>query len=131
MSATRRHAERTTIDLAVQGVSTSLAGLPVLQRVAATADAATRLRCHHRAAEQLLINGRVDEGLEALRGVLSEAHGSLPTSWPAAMAQLLWSRAGRRLRGVRWKPRDASEMVGGWFSSGTSPISEMPPRFSW
>ena len=46
----------------------------------AGADAATRLDCQRRAAEQYLVSGHIEPGLEALQAVLSEVGVGLPKS---------------------------------------------------
>jgi hypothetical protein len=75
------------------------------------ADAATRLDCQKRAAEQLLVSGHIERGLQTLDAVLAEVGVSLPPSPRAALISLLWQRAKLRLRGLRWKARDESEIA--------------------
>ena len=75
------------------------------------ADAATRLDCQKRAAEQLLVSGHIERGLATLDAVLAEVGVKLPPSSRAALVSLLWQRAKLGLRGLRWKPRDESEIA--------------------
>src|SRR6185369_12116526 len=66
---------------------------------------AERLDLHRRAAEQLLVSGRVREGLDLLRPVLAAVRLDLPASDTGALAAL-GLRLGRlRLRGVRLRER--------------------------
>jgi serine/threonine protein kinase len=75
------------------------------------ADAATRLDCQKRAAEQLLMSGHIERGLATLDAVLAEIGVKLPSSPRAALISLLWQRAKLGLRGLRWKARDESEIA--------------------
>jgi serine/threonine protein kinase len=60
-----------------------------------------------RAAEQLLLSGHVERGLDLFRLVLDSLGMSLPASSRAAIASLLLRRAQIRLRGLRFEERDA------------------------
>ncbi len=53
-----------------------------------------------RAAEQLLRSGRVDEGIDAMEGVLAAVGLSLPRTPRLAVLSLLWRRFRIRLRGL-------------------------------
>jgi serine/threonine protein kinase len=75
------------------------------------ADAATRLDCQRRAAEQYLVSGHIDPGLAALRAVLAEVGVDLPKSPTRALGRLLWDRLCVRLGGLRWTPRDESQIA--------------------
>jgi hypothetical protein len=78
---------------------------------AETGDAADRLDCKRRAAEQLLVSGHLARGVEVLDAVLGEIGESLPGSPKKALVSLAWQRFLIRLRGLKWKTRDASEIA--------------------
>lgn len=63
-----------------------------------------------RAADQLLRSGHIDEGLDVIRSVLPAIGLELPGSPRSALASLLVCRARVRLRGLRFRPRDASKV---------------------
>jgi hypothetical protein len=75
------------------------------------ADAATKLTCRRRAAEQFLISGHIERGLEALGSVLDHFDVALPATPRRALASLLWNRAKLRLRGRRWTPRSEQQIA--------------------
>ena len=81
------------------------------QQAATGADAATRLDCQRRAAEQYLVSGHIDPGLAALKAVLDEVGVGLPKSPARALGRLLWDRLRVRVRGLRWTPRDPSQIA--------------------
>ncbi len=81
---------------------------PMYVEAATGADPATMLEGYRRAAEQYLVTGHLEQGMETLRTLLGEIGAGYPATQGRAMASLLWTRALLRLRGVRWKPRDAS-----------------------
>lgn len=74
------------------------------------ADRATRLMCHRHVAEQLLISGRIERGVASLRAVLREVGVNVPGSPRAVLLSLIQSRIKLRLRGLRFTPRDRSEI---------------------
>jgi serine/threonine protein kinase len=76
-----------------------------------TADPSERLDFLRRAAEQLLISGNMERGLEVVRQVLQHVGGELPVTPQRALASLLWQRLRLRLRGMRWKRRAESEIA--------------------
>src|SRR5262249_51114404 len=61
-----------------------------------------------RAAEQLLISGHVDRGLDLCRKVLDSLGMRLSTSTEGAVASLLYPRAELWARGLRFEEREAS-----------------------
>jgi serine/threonine protein kinase len=69
------------------------------------------LALRRRAAEQLLITGHVDAGREVMRGVLSAVGIRLPRSPLRALLAMLLRRAQLRLRGLRYRERDESELA--------------------
>ncbi|MEM9494139.1 MAG: ATP-binding protein, partial [Myxococcota bacterium] len=80
------------------------------QRAAATASAVTAVDLRRRAAEQRLRAGDIDTGLDALRAVLDEVGLRMSSSPQRALASLLSRRATLRVRGYRFKERDASQL---------------------
>jgi serine/threonine protein kinase len=74
------------------------------------ADAATRLDCQRKAAEQLLVCGHLERGLAAIRDVLAEIGDSLPDTPRRALASAVWNHAKLVVRGRRWRERDPSEI---------------------
>jgi hypothetical protein len=78
---------------------------------AAAADPATALDLRNRAAGELLRGGHLEEGLAALRAVLAEIGLDLAATPGRALASLLRRRAWLRLRGLRWRHRDASQVA--------------------
>ncbi len=74
------------------------------------ADQTARLDLQRRAAEQLLLAGHIDEGIEQLRLLLVEVGERLPRSPRTALLSLLRQRAHLRLRGLRWKERHEKEI---------------------
>jgi hypothetical protein len=78
---------------------------------AAGADPDTRLSCRIAAAEQLLVSGHTERGLDAVREVLAEVGVALPRTSRAALISLLWNRAKLRLRGLGWTARDANQVA--------------------
>jgi tetratricopeptide (TPR) repeat protein len=71
------------------------------------------LELRRRAAEQFLRGGHVDEGLAALETVLASTGMSLAKTPQKALASLLWHRARLRLRGLRFRERDISQVPPG------------------
>lgn len=75
------------------------------------AGAAAKLTCRRRAAEQFLISGHIERGLEALGSVLHHFDVSMPSTVKRALASLLWNRFKLRVRGRRWKPRTEEQIA--------------------
>jgi tetratricopeptide (TPR) repeat protein len=75
------------------------------------ADAAVRLECRRKAAGHLLITGDIERGLATLQDVLGELGARLPPTPRRALLSFLWHRAGLRLRGTRFRPRDESALT--------------------
>lgn len=61
-----------------------------------------------KAASQLLYSGHIDEGLVILQGVLNSIDMKLPESRRATLIALIVGRIRVRLRGLRFRERDAS-----------------------
>jgi hypothetical protein len=72
-------------------------------------DAALALR--HRAADQLLRSGHIDEGLDVLRDLLATIGMRLPRSPRASLASLMVHRARLALRGLRHVRRAEAEVA--------------------
>jgi len=77
------------------------------------ADRATRLECQTRAAEQLLVSGHIERGLEVMRTALGEFGVKLPPSSRRALAALAWQRFRLRTRGLGWTARQRDEIPEG------------------
>jgi hypothetical protein len=76
----------------------------------ASASVADALEMKRRATMQLIISGRVDEGLAALRGVLAALGMALPRSPRHSLAWLIVRRAWLALRGFGFRRRDTSQL---------------------
>lgn len=74
------------------------------------ASATEGLELRRRAAEQLLRNGRIDDGLSVLRAVLETIGMELAETPLRALWSLLWKRAYARLRGLKFQERGEGEI---------------------
>lgn len=74
------------------------------------ADPATVLSCRRRAADQLIITGHIERGLRVLQELLTDIGEPLPSTPRRAIASLLWNRARLRVRGLRFRGRQESEI---------------------
>jgi eukaryotic-like serine/threonine-protein kinase len=79
-------------------------------RAAAGADHPHRVELQRRAAEQFLVAGDIDRGLDLVRVVLAGIGMRMPKSRRAALAWLLWRRARLRWRGLRFVPKPVEAM---------------------
>lgn len=68
------------------------------------------LEFRRRAAEQLLMAGRIEEGLKVIRTVLAAVGLRLASGPKRALLSFLFRRAQLRLRGLRYREREASEV---------------------
>ncbi len=75
------------------------------------ADPATRLDCHRQAAEQLLMVGDLERGLEILSELLADVGVRMPLTQKRALASVLWGRTKLRIRGHKWKERRSTEVA--------------------
>ncbi len=80
-------------------------------RGAEDAKAAEALELRRRAAEQLLISGHIDEGLQALRTVLESIGLKLAATPRRALLSLAWRLLRLKLRGRKFKERDTSQIA--------------------
>lgn len=88
-------------------------GAEAAQSYLAAADAAEpaqAIEFRRRAAEQLLISGRIDKGLAIIGHVLRTVGMELPNSPKKALVSLLLRRTQLRVRGLEFKERPASEI---------------------
>lgn len=69
-----------------------------------------RVELQRRGAEQFLIGGHIDRGLDLIRTMLAGMGGSVPRSSWAALLSLLWQRARLRWRGLGFVPRRVDEI---------------------
>ena len=74
------------------------------------AQTAEALELRRRAAEQQLISGHIDEGLESLRQVLASIDMRMPQGRLQVVVSLLWRRLRLKIRGLRYKERDSSQL---------------------
>jgi serine/threonine protein kinase len=75
------------------------------------AKAGEAIELRRRAAEQLLVSGRIDEGLAAIEQVLAAIGMSMPQTSRAAFLSLAWRRLLLRLRGTRFRERDSTQVA--------------------
>jgi hypothetical protein len=74
------------------------------------ASTAEALDLDRRAAEQLLRSGYVSDGIVVARRVLAALGIRYPRTTKGAVSALLWQRLLLRLRGLRYRQRDASQL---------------------
>ncbi len=74
------------------------------------AHTAQALELRRRAAEQQLISGRIDEGLETMREVLASIGMEMPESRLGILLSLLWRRLRLKLRGLSYTEKDPSQL---------------------
>ena len=72
--------------------------------------AADALELEQKAAHELLRAGLIDEGREVLDRLLASVGVAMPSTPRRALASLLWRRARLKLRGIRFTPRDTSQL---------------------
>jgi hypothetical protein len=79
-------------------------------RAAAGAGHPQRIELQRRGAEQFLIGGHIDRGLDLIRTMLADVGVSMPGSPRAALLSLLWRRARLRWRGLRFVARPVDDI---------------------
>ena len=100
-----------------QGLAAALAnaGQPVAAgtaylEAAQRADAVQRGELHRRAAEQFLLGGHIDRGLDTMRSVLQAVGLRVPSTPGRTLAALAWRRSLLRWRGMRYHERSADRV---------------------
>ena len=100
-----------------EGLATALAnaGRPAeaaeaYLRAAAGAGDLQRVELQRRGAEQFLIGGHIDRGLDLIRTMLANMGMSVPRSPRAALLPLLWRRARLRWRGLHFVSRAVEDI---------------------
>jgi hypothetical protein len=79
-------------------------------RAAAGAAHPRRVELQRRGAEQFLIGGHIDRGLDLTRTMLAGMGIGVPRNPRAALLSLLWRRARLRWRGLRFVPRQVDDI---------------------
>ncbi len=74
------------------------------------AEPAVRLRCQRKAADQWLITGHIQQGLETLQASLREIGEPFAATPRRALGRVLWNRMRLYLRGVGFQTRRESEV---------------------
>ncbi|HTM21764.1 MAG TPA: AAA family ATPase, partial [Kofleriaceae bacterium] len=82
----------------------------VFLALADTAEPLARLDYRSEAARQLMISGRIEQGLQAISSLLADTGIPYPATPRRAVAGLVWNRAWMRARGLRWTPRRADDI---------------------
>jgi hypothetical protein len=72
---------------------------------------AERLHCQRQAADQWIITGHIDRGMNALRSSLADIGEPIAASPRRALARVLWNRTRLRLRGVRHTARREDQIA--------------------
>ena len=100
-----------------EGLATALAnaGRPAdaaeaYLRAAADAEDLQRVELQRRGAEQFLIGGHIDRGLDLIGTMLANMGMAFPRSPRAALPALLWRRARLRWRGLHFVSRDVNDI---------------------
>ncbi len=75
------------------------------------AKTARGLELRRRAAEQQLISGHIDQGLETIRTVLESIGLKLPATPKRALLSLAWQLLRLKLQGLRFEERDTSQIA--------------------
>ena len=72
--------------------------------------AADALELEQKAAHELLRAGHIDDGMEVLDRLLASVGIKMPNTPRRALGSLLWRRARLKVRGIKFKPRDSSQL---------------------
>ncbi len=96
------------------GVALQNAGRPreaaaAFTTAAGWAHAPERLELRRRAAEQLLVGGYMEEGIEAIREVLDEAGMKLPPSNKRTLLKVIWNLSRLRRHSLKWQPSEPDD----------------------
>ena len=79
-------------------------------QAASAADHRHRIELQRRGAEQFLIGGHIDGGLDLIRSMLADMGVGVPLTPRAALLSLVWDRLRLVWRGLRFVPRQAVEI---------------------
>ncbi len=82
----------------------------VFMAAAEGADPAERLDCQRQAAEQWIVTGHINNGLDTLRASLADIGEPLASTPRRALGRLLWNRLCLRLRGLGYQRRVESQV---------------------
>ncbi len=83
----------------------------VYQIAAEGADRPTRLECQRHVAEQLIISGRIERGVEVLEQLLAEIGVASPSTPRSVLLSLIRHRIQLRLRGLSFRQRHRREIA--------------------
>jgi hypothetical protein len=111
LEAPKEREIRTFLAEALINAGRSAEAAEAFRMAAALSTGSNVLELTQRVAEQLLISGRIDEGLAEARTVLAALGLRMPTTPRRAAVSLLLRRARIRMRGVRFRERAADELA--------------------
>ena len=97
---------------ALANVGRSVEAAHAYQEAAADANQLELIELQRLAAYQFLVSGHIDEGLSAFGAILDPLGLALPRTPRRALLRLLSSRARLRLRGLRFRERNAAQVPG-------------------
>jgi hypothetical protein len=80
-------------------------------RASEGADPETRLEAKRLAAEQLMVSGHVERGLEVAKELLAELHLKLPETPRSALLSLVYHRIRLSIRGLNFQERRAGQLT--------------------
>src|SRR4029453_11291690 len=104
------HAWREALATAVANAGRPAEAAEAYLRAAVDAEDLQRVELQRRGAEQFLIGGHIDRGLDLIRTMLATMGMALPRTPRAALLPLLWRRARLRWRGLHFVSRDVSDI---------------------
>jgi serine/threonine protein kinase/tetratricopeptide (TPR) repeat protein len=106
----RKDALRLKLAVALSDAGRGGEAAPLFLEAAAGAPEREALELRRRAAEQFLVSGHTDRGLEALTDVLEAVGLELPRTPRAALFDLVLTRTRLALRGLKFAPKKADEI---------------------
>ena len=104
------HAWREALATALANAGRPADAAEAYLRAAVDAENLQRVELQRRGAEQFLIGGHIDRGLELIRTMLATMGMALPRTPRAALRPLLWWRARLRWRGLHFVSRDVNDI---------------------
>jgi serine/threonine protein kinase len=110
-SLERARALRLKLAIALSDAGRGREAAPLFLKAAAHANARLALEYRRRAAEQWLVSGELELGLQALEAVLSAVKLRLPRTPRAALFDLLLTRLRLGLRGLEFRARAEDEVA--------------------